>query len=79
MDGRMLPAMAEANRVYFAQHLKPPKLLVNGRNDEENVWLTRGLPLWNPLREPKKLALVDGAGVRASPHKSSQRRARGIA
>ena len=25
-------------------------------------WLTRALPLWNLLREPKELELVEGAG-----------------
>jgi hypothetical protein len=35
---------------------------VNGREDEEHPWLTRGLPLWNLLREPKELALFEGVG-----------------
>jgi len=33
----------------------PPKLAEPNRN-------TRALPLWNLLREPKQLVLVDGAG-----------------
>ena len=39
-----------------------PKLLLNGRQDEEHGYLTRALPLWNLLREPKRLVLVEGAG-----------------
>jgi pimeloyl-ACP methyl ester carboxylesterase len=35
---------------------------LNGRDDEEHRWYTRALPLWNLLREPKKLILVEGAG-----------------
>jgi len=26
------------------------------------AWLTRGLPQWNLLREPKELVLVEGGG-----------------
>jgi hypothetical protein len=36
--------------------------MVNGKQDEEHPWNTRALPLWNLLREPKELALFDGAG-----------------
>lgn len=54
--------MPEVSNINFAAYLKPPKLLVNGRNDEDEVWATRGLPLWSLLREPKKLVLVEGAG-----------------
>ena len=50
-----------ASNVNFAPHIRVPVLMVNGRNDEEHPWLTRALPLWNLLREPKKLVLIDGA------------------
>jgi pimeloyl-ACP methyl ester carboxylesterase len=36
--------------------------MLNGRQDEEHPWLTRALPLWNLLREPKELVLIEGAG-----------------
>jgi hypothetical protein len=36
--------------------------VLNGRQDEEHPWLTRGLPLWNLLAERKELALFDDAG-----------------
>ncbi|MCZ6915634.1 MAG: hypothetical protein O7I93_02555 [Gemmatimonadetes bacterium] len=62
---RILPADAllpKADNVNFAPYIDVPKLLLNGRNDEEHPWYTRALPLWNLLREPKELILVDGAG-----------------
>ena len=46
--------------INFAPYIKAPKLVVNGRHDEEHPWATRGLPLWNLLREPKELVLIDG-------------------
>jgi len=55
-------ALPEASSINFAPYIRPPKLLLNGRDDEEDPWLTRGLPLWNLLREPKQLVLVPGAG-----------------
>ena len=33
---------------------------MNGKYDEEHIWYTRGLPLYNLLREPKKLVLLEG-------------------
>ena len=62
IDERVKPTLPEANNVNFAPYVSAPKLLLNGRNDEEHPWLTRALPLWNLLREPKELVLVDGAG-----------------
>jgi hypothetical protein len=62
IDERMQPTLPEASNINFAAYLEPPKLLLNGRNDEEHPWLSRGLPLWNLMREPKSLVLVDGAG-----------------
>lgn len=62
IDERFLPTLPEVSPYHFAAHLRPPKLLVNGRQDEEHPWLTRGLPLWELLPEPKTLALIEGAG-----------------
>ncbi|MEO8448839.1 MAG: SUMF1/EgtB/PvdO family nonheme iron enzyme [Gemmatimonadota bacterium] len=67
LDERMQPTLPEASNINFAPYIKPPKLLLNGRNDEENRWLSRGLPLWNLLRAPKKLVLVDGASHSPPP------------
>jgi formylglycine-generating enzyme required for sulfatase activity/tRNA A-37 threonylcarbamoyl transferase component Bud32/pimeloyl-ACP methyl ester carboxylesterase len=62
IDERVQPTLPEAFNVNFAPYIRPPKLLLNGRDDEEHPWFTRGLPLWNLLREPKQLVLVPGAG-----------------
>jgi dienelactone hydrolase len=62
IDERMHPTLPEALNVSFAPYIRAPKLLLNGRHDEEHPWFTRALPLWNLLREPKKLVLVPGAG-----------------
>jgi len=62
IDERVKPTLPEADNVNFAPYIRVPKLLLNGRNDEEHPWLSRGLPLWNLLQEPRKLRLVDGAG-----------------
>ena len=62
IDERMQPTLPEASNVNFAPYIKVPKLVVNGRQDEEHPWNTRGLPLWNLLRQPKELLLVEGAG-----------------
>ncbi|MGQ0702373.1 MAG: protein kinase domain-containing protein [Gemmatimonadales bacterium] len=62
IDERMQPTLPEAANFNFAPYIKPPKLFINGRHDEEHPWTTRALPLWNLLREPKELVLIDGAG-----------------
>jgi formylglycine-generating enzyme required for sulfatase activity len=62
IDERVKPTLPEADNVNFAPYVRVPKLLLNGRNDEEHPWLSRGLPLWNLLTEPKELVLVDGGG-----------------
>jgi formylglycine-generating enzyme required for sulfatase activity/tRNA A-37 threonylcarbamoyl transferase component Bud32 len=62
IDERVKPTLPEADNVNFAPYIDVPKLLLNGRNDEEHPWYTRALPLWNLLEEPKELLLVEGAG-----------------
>ncbi|MCK5650932.1 MAG: hypothetical protein KAJ42_06140, partial [Gemmatimonadetes bacterium] len=52
----------EALNVNFIPYVRVPKLLLNGRQDEEHPWLTRALPLWELLREPKELVLLDNEG-----------------
>ena len=60
IDERMLPTLPEVNPINYAPYIKVPKLLLNGKQDEEHLYKTRMLPLYNLLREPKKLAMVDG-------------------
>jgi hypothetical protein len=62
IDERLQPTLPEASNINFAPYIRAPKLLLNGTTDDEHPWLTRGLPLWNLLREPKELVLVEGAG-----------------
>ena len=62
IDERVQPTLPEAANVNFAAHIRAPKLLLNGRQDEEHPWTTRARPLWELLRPPKELVLIDGAG-----------------
>jgi serine/threonine protein kinase/formylglycine-generating enzyme required for sulfatase activity/dienelactone hydrolase len=54
---RMIP---EANQINFASHIKQPKLMLNGRYDEDFAFKTQVEPLFKLLREPKRLELYDG-------------------
>ena len=58
----MKPTLPEADNVNFAPYIDGPKILINGTNDDEHPWASRGLPLWNLLSEPKELVLIEGAG-----------------
>ena len=57
---RMLP---EVNPINFASHIKPPKLLLNGKYDEAFPPETEALPFYKLLREPKQLSLVESGHV----------------
>jgi eukaryotic-like serine/threonine-protein kinase len=62
IDERVQPTLPEASNINFAPYIAAPTLLLNGREDEEHPWLTRALPLWNLLSEPKELVLVPDGG-----------------
>ena len=62
IDERLQPTLPEASSINFAPHIPGPKLMVNGREDEEHPWRTRAQPLWNLLSEPKELKLFEGVG-----------------
>jgi formylglycine-generating enzyme required for sulfatase activity len=62
IDERVQPTLPEAANFNFAPYIEAPKLVINGRQDEEHPWQTRGKPLWDLFREPKELLLADGAG-----------------
>ena len=64
IDERYRPVLPEVDPVNFAPYIEAPTLLINGRQDEEHAWLTRALPLWNLLSQPKELVLLEGAGHR---------------
>jgi dienelactone hydrolase len=56
-DPQKLP---EANPINFAPHIKPPKLMVHGKYDEFFPYETQALPLYNLLRQPKQLQVIEG-------------------
>jgi pimeloyl-ACP methyl ester carboxylesterase len=62
VDERMHPTLPEALNINFAPRIEPAKLMLNGQQDEEHPWYTRGLPLWSLLAEPKELVLIEGGG-----------------
>ena len=68
IDERVHPTLPEASNINFAPRIHAPTLLLNGRQDEEHPWLTRALPLWNLLSEPRELVLVEDAGHVPPPH-----------
>jgi hypothetical protein len=68
MFGAGLPAsyraiVREANPIYFASHIRGPKLIVQGRFDEDTPLRTAAEPLFKLLAEPKRLFLYDGGHV----------------
>ena len=62
IDERQRPVLPEADIVNFAPYVGAPILMIHGRNDEDNTWLGRGLPLWSLFPEPKDSLIVAGAG-----------------
>jgi cephalosporin-C deacetylase-like acetyl esterase len=57
---QMLP---EVNPINFAPHIKPPKLLLNGKYDEAFPPETEALPFYKLLTEPKQLSLLESGHV----------------
>jgi hypothetical protein len=47
----------------FASHISGPKLMIQGRYDEDIHLKTEAEPLFKLLREPKKLVLYEGGHV----------------
>ena len=62
IDERLQPTVPEALNVNFLPYVTVPKLVINGRQDEEHPWLTRGLPFWELLTEPRELVLDEDEG-----------------
>jgi len=58
-----IPVIAEANPINFASHIRGPKLLVQGRYDEDTPLRTASDPLFKLLSEPKRRVLYDGGHV----------------
>jgi serine/threonine protein kinase/formylglycine-generating enzyme required for sulfatase activity len=54
---------ATANPINFAAHIRVPKLIIQGRYDEDTPVRTATEPLFRLLSEPKRLTLYDGGHV----------------
>ena len=54
---------ATANPINFASHIRAPKLVVQGRYDEDTPLRTATEPFFRLLTEPKKLTLYEGGHV----------------
>jgi pimeloyl-ACP methyl ester carboxylesterase len=54
---------AAANPINFAAHIRAPKLILQGRYDEDTPLRTASEPLFKLLSEPKRLTLYDGGHV----------------
>jgi formylglycine-generating enzyme required for sulfatase activity/tRNA A-37 threonylcarbamoyl transferase component Bud32 len=63
LPGSIRVIHATGNPSNFAPHILVPKLIVQGRYDEDTPLRTAVEPLFKLLSEPKKLALYDGGHV----------------
>ncbi len=54
---------AAANPINFASHIRAPKLIVQGRYDEDTPLRTATEPLFKLMVEPKRLTIFDGGHV----------------
>lgn len=59
-DQEKLP---EVNPINLVSYIKPPKLLLHGKYDEDSRLETNFRPLYNLLSEPKKLVLVESGHI----------------
>jgi len=55
--------IAAASSANFASHIRAPKLMIQGRYDEDTPLRTRAEPLFKLLIEPKRLRLYEGGHV----------------
>jgi eukaryotic-like serine/threonine-protein kinase len=53
----------DANPVIFAAHIRAPKILMQGRYDEDTPLKTAAEPLFKLLPEPKRLVVYEGGHV----------------
>jgi len=53
----------EANPINFAAHIRAPKILVQGRYDEDTPLKTAAEPLFRLMPEPKRLVVYEGGHV----------------
>jgi formylglycine-generating enzyme required for sulfatase activity/tRNA A-37 threonylcarbamoyl transferase component Bud32 len=55
--------IAAANPINFASHIRVPKLIVQGRYDEDTPVRTAAEPLFKLMTEPKRMVLYEGGHV----------------
>lgn len=55
--------IAAANPINFASHIRPPKLMLHGRYDEDTPLKTQGEPLYALRRAPKLMITYEGGHV----------------
>jgi dienelactone hydrolase len=53
----------DANPVNFAAHIRGPKLMIQGRYDEDTPLKTAAEPLYKLLPDPKRLVVFDGGHI----------------
>src|SRR5262249_30254749 len=53
----------EANIIEFAPHITQPKLILKGRYDEAHPLKNEAEPLFNLLREPRRIVIVESGHV----------------
>ena len=54
---------AAASRINFVSRIRQPKLLLDGRYDEDTPLESETLPMFRLLRDPKRLQIYEGAHV----------------
>ena len=57
---RWLNCIPEANPVYFAPHIRAPKVMISGRYDEVWPFKSASEPLYKLLSEPKRFEVFNG-------------------
>jgi pimeloyl-ACP methyl ester carboxylesterase len=55
--------IAVANPISFVPHITVPKLILQGRYDEDTPLRTAAEPLYRMLPEPKRIVIYDGGHV----------------
>jgi hypothetical protein len=63
LPGSYRAISAVANPINFAAHIRAPKLILQGRYDEDTPLRTATEPFFKLLSEPKRLTLYDGGHV----------------
>jgi formylglycine-generating enzyme required for sulfatase activity len=59
MPKEWLKFLPEANPIFFVSHIRAPKLMLNGRYDEQWPFQSAIQPLYKLLREPKRLEVCE--------------------